>query len=168
MKKQIAVSIGVSVLFALTGCQSTLSAPSTNPTDAPRSSIVMDDALVSQLLQTYNWQLLSVTDKAGKPTAQALFASGIKPLLASFDKNSIYLKNTCNNMRGDYKVMDGQLVVGDMASTMMMCEPALMAVDRLAPSLITGAYTIDKPQAKLPILTISSDGYISQFQAIQK
>lgn len=167
MKKQAVALMGVGVLATLTACQTSADAPSTKSA-TPMLSTTMDSALASQLLQVYDWQLLSVTDKAGKPAAQELFASGIKPLLVSFDKSNVRLKNTCNNMWGGYKVADGRLAVGDMASTMMLCEPALMAVDRLAPSLITGAYTVDKPQAKLPILTITSDGYVSQFQAVQK
>ena len=71
-------------------------------------------------------------------------------------------------MWGSYQLVDGRLVVGDMASTMMLCEPELMAVDSLAPSVITGIYTINKPQGKLPVLVIESGQQISQFQAIQK
>lgn len=170
MKKQMFALMGVALLTTVVGCQaSSNNLPSTQQTSKAQAlSTTMDTAIIGQLLQSYDWQLVSVTDKAGKPAAQALFAQGVKPLVAMFDKDSVRLKNTCNHMWGSYQLVDGRLVVGDMASTMMLCEPALMAVDSLAPSVITGIYTINKPQGKLPVLVIESGQQISQFQAIQK
>ena len=170
MKKQMFALMGMALLTTVVGCQASLNnLPSTQQTSKAQAlSTTMDTAIISQLLQSYDWQLVSVTDKAGKPAAQALFAQGVKPLVAMFDKDSVRLKNTCNHMWGSYQLVDGRLVVGDMASTMMLCEPELMAVDSLAPSVITGIYTINKPQGKLPVLVIESGQQISQFQAIQK
>lgn len=172
MQKQFMVLVALAVLAGVAGCQSSQggvvqSMPALSPTSEVVSTMV-DKALIGQLLQAYDWQLVSVTDKAGKPTAQGLFNSANKPLVAVFDKNSVHFKNTCNHIWGNYQITDGQVKVGDMASTMKLCESTLMAVDNLAPDTLVGAYTIDKPQGKLPILTISSNTQISKFQAIAK
>lgn len=156
MKKQLAVA-GVLAMTGLLGCQA-----------MPPMTTVPAMVVSSDTLQKYDWQLVSVTDKAGKPIKQELFNSANKPLVVSFDKDNVRFKNTCNHLWGSYKVVDTQVTVGDMASTMKLCEPALMAVDKLAPSTINGQYDFVQAVGKLPTLVVSSDEQISRFVAVAK
>ncbi|TWV83042.1 META domain-containing protein [Moraxella sp. VT-16-12] len=157
MQKQLAVT-AVLTMAGLLGCQATLPPMTTVP-----AMVVSSDTL-----QQYDWQLVSVTNQAGKPIKTELFHPANKPLVVSFDKDNVRFKNTCNHLWGSYQVVDTKVMIGDMASTMKLCEPALMAVDRLAPSTLKGQYDFVLAVGKLPTLVVSSDEQISRFIAIAK
>ena len=157
MKKQLAVALVV-MGVGLLGCQATL----------PPMTTVPARVVSSETLQEYDWQLVSVTNKAGKPIKKELFNPANKPLVVSFGEDSVHFKNTCNHLWGDYKVVDTQVTIGDMASTMKLCEPALMAVDDLAPSTLEGQFDFVLSADKLPTLVVSSDKQVSRFIAIAK
>lgn len=159
MKKQLAVMLGATMMVGLLGCQAPAVLKMT-----PVPAVVLS----GEVLQQYDWQLVSVTNKVGKSIKPELFNPANKPLVVSFDKDNVRLKNTCNHMWGGYKVVDAQVLVGDMASTMKACEPSLMAVDRLAPSTLQGAFDIVVSVDKLPMLVVTSKEQISRFQAIAK
>lgn len=146
----------VSLLIGLSGCQS-VSLPQ-NPSVLPMS--------VSSL-QAHDWQLVSVTDKAGKPVLPELFYQKDKPLIVRFDDSQVRFFHTCNRLWGAYRLEENRLVLGAMAATRMMCEPELMMVDTLAPQTLTGVVKL-QTSGKETVLTFSDDEKISRFVAVPK
>lgn len=80
------------------------------------------------LLGGYHWQLTQATDRYGQRIT-ALFVRPLKPLQLDFDGDRISVRNGCNGMGGNYRIVNGQLVVGPMTHTMMAC--ADFALNRL-------------------------------------
>lgn len=149
-------ALAVSLLIGLSGCQS-VSLPQ-NPSVLPMS--------VSSL-QAHDWQLVSVTDKAGKPVLSELFYQKDKPLIVRFDDSQVRFFHTCNRLWGTYRLEENRLVLGAMAATRMMCEPELMMVDTLAPQTLTGVVKLQTSD-KETVLTFSDDEKISRFVAVPK
>lgn len=158
MQKSQMTIIAALLLGGLIGCQT--------PQSVIQTTASTD--LTSGQLQSHDWQLVSVTNKAGKPIKTELFNPANKPLVVSFDKDNVRFKNTCNHLWGGYQVIGTKVVIGDLASAMKLCEPALMAVDRLAPSILKGQYDFVQVVGKLPTLVVSSDEQISRFIAVAK
>ena len=80
------------------------------------------------LLGGYHWRLTQATNRYGQ-RIDALFVRPLKPLQLDFDGDRISVRNGCNGMGGNYRIADGQLVVGPMMHTMMAC--ADFALNRL-------------------------------------
>lgn len=160
-----------STVLTLAGCQSmshsanaTTNAPIvTNPTQA------VTLPLTNSKLQNYVWQLMTVTDKAGKPILQELFYNANKPLLVTFAKDGkVRLDHTCNKMWADYMLTNDNVVVGGFAGTRMLCEPARMTFDRLAPSVLKGQYKLTQTGDGEPVLTVTHDNQVSVFKPVPK
>ena len=159
LKKVTTIAMFVSAL-AITGCQTTTIAQSgvTNPTQAV--TLPLADAT----LQNYRWQLVSVTDLAGKPTKPELFNQA-KPLLVSFDKGRVSFDNTCNRMWGNYSLTDANVLIKNIVSTRMMCMPeSRMAFDAAAPSTLQGQFKLTQDSKGTPMLTVTSVNQISIFK----
>lgn len=162
--QMLAVSLLTAVLAGVTGCQSTNAKPViTNPEQA------VTLPLTTTKLQNYVWQLMTVTDTAGKPVSQGLFYNANKPLIVNFDKNGkVRLNNTCNKMWADYMLTNDNIVVGDFASTMMGCPPDLAKFDNLAPSVLHGQYKLTQTTAGEPVLTITNANQVSILKPVPK
>lgn len=146
----------------LTACQS---APTI--TNNPQKAVTMP--LTDSKLQNYDWQLVSVTNAAGNNAQGALFADPAKPLIIKFEQGGkISFNNTCNKMSGNYMLTNDNVVVGDIASTRMMCEPARMAFDSLAPTTVQGQYKLTQDANGQPVLTVTSANQISVFKPVAK
>ncbi len=61
----------------------------------------------------------------------------------TFDGDLILVNAGCNSMRGSYSVEAGSLMVGAMASTMMMCEDALMEQETWVSVLLSSGPAIE-------------------------
>jgi heat shock protein HslJ len=61
----------------------------------------------------------------------------------TFGTDSISVHAGCNTMNGAAKIENGDLVVGDLASTLMACEDALDAQDRWVNAFLTAAPTVE-------------------------
>ncbi len=57
----------------------------------------------------------------------------------AFQDGRISANAGCNSMSGPYAVVDGMLVAGQLATTEMACDPALMEQDRWVAELLGGA-----------------------------
>ena len=57
----------------------------------------------------------------------------------SFKDGQVGINAGCNSMSGAYQIVDGRLVIGNMAMTEMGCEPPLMAQDQWVGTFIGGA-----------------------------
>lgn len=154
-----------STVLTLTGCQSM--ANSTPTVSNPTQAVTLP--LTNSKLQNYVWQLMTVTDKAGKPIAQELFYNANKPLLVTFDKDGkVKFANTCNKMWADYMLTNDNVVVGDFAGTRMLCEPNRMTFDKLAPSVLKGQYKLTQTGDGEPVLTVTHDNQVSVFKPVPK
>ena len=161
----LALSCLIAGTLVITGCQTTTIAQSgvTNPTQAV--TLPLADAT----LQNYRWQLVSVTDLAGKPTKPELF-NPAKPLLVSFDKQGrVSFDNTCNRMWGNYSLTHDNVLIKNIVSTRMMCLPeSRMAFDAAAPSTLQGQFKLTQHSKGTPMLTVTDNNQISLFKAVAK
>lgn len=160
----LALSCLIAGTLAMTGCQSIADSKSgmSNPTQA------LTLPLADATLQNYRWQLVSVTDLAGKPTKPELFNQA-KPLLVSFDKGRVSFDNTCNRMWGNYSLTHNNVWIKNIVSTRMMCMPeSRMALDAAAPSTLNGQFKLTQDTKGQPVLTVTSVNQISIFKSVAK
>ena len=113
------------------------------------------DALTTAFLQDYFWRLDSARSVDGR-RVDALFPDG-KPFELRFDSGRLMLTGGCNGLRGAFRIdVDGQLQTGPMLSTMMACEPALMAADKTMTELFAQPLDLMLVQGPQPTLVLLS------------
>jgi len=146
--------------LAAAGCQSTPSA--TAPVTHP---------VTNKDLQAYNWQLVDATRTNGNKVTQ-LFSNSAKPLTLSFfnsnGSNRVTFINTCNNMGAEYSVVNGNVQLSNMLSTMMACPEPQASFDTATLATVNGKYTLNKNANNVPILTITNSNQVAHFKAIAK
>ena len=160
----LALSCLIAGTLAMTGCQTRADSKLgiVNPTQAV--TLPLADAT----LQNYRWQLVSVTDLAGKSTKLELFNQA-KPLLVSFDKGRVSFDNTCNRMWGNYSLIHNNVLIKNIVSTRMMCMPeSRMVFDAAAPSTLQGQFKLTQDSKGTPMLTVTDSNQISLFKAVAK
>ena len=94
--------------------------PSTPSASAPNHA---------QLLGQYHWALQSATSAQGQ-RIDAFFPTKDKPMTLDFEAGRVSIGGGCNRSSASYLLDGNKLVVGQSASTMMACAPALMAADK--------------------------------------
>lgn len=157
-KLMMAATLAVGTMAA--GCQTTpaVTAPVTQP-------------LTSNMLQAYDWQLVDATRTNGQKINQ-LFFDPAKPLTLKFFKDNgndrVAFVNTCNNMGSDYKVVNGNLQLGNVLSTMMACPEPQASFDTATMATVQGKYSISKNANNTPILTIKNSNQVAHFKAVAK
>ena len=157
-KLMMAATLAVGTMAA--GCQTTpaVTAPVTQP-------------LTSNMLQAYDWQLVDATRTNGQKINQ-LFFDPAKPLTLKFFKDNgndrVAFVNTCNNMGSDYKVVNGNLQLGNVLSTMMACPEPQASFDTATMATVQGKYSISKNANNTPILTIKNSNQVAHFKAVSK
>ena len=157
-KLMMAATLAVGTLAA--GCQTSpaVTAPVTQP-------------LTSNMLQAYDWQLVDATRTNGQKISQ-LFFDPAKPLTLKFFKDNgndrVAFVNTCNNMGSDYKVVNGNLQLGNVLSTMMACPEPQASFDTATMATVQGKYSISKNANNTPILTIKNSNQVAHFKAVAK
>ncbi|MEW9625773.1 DUF4377 domain-containing protein [Rhodanobacter geophilus] len=105
--------------LALAAC-ATLATANGAPATPPRSAGSKATTPDAALLGGYHWQLAKATNRYGQRIA-AMFVRSEKPLQLDFDHGRVSVRNSCNGMGGNYRIVNGQLVVGPMMHTMMAC-----------------------------------------------
>lgn len=157
-KMMMAATLAVGTLAA--GCQTapTVVAPVTQP-------------ITSSALQAYDWQLVDATRANGQKVTQ-LFFDASKPLTLKFFKDNgndrVSFVNTCNNMGSDYKVVNGNVVLGNVLSTMMACPEPQASFDTATLATVQGKYSISTNANNTPILTIKNSSQVAHFKAVAK
>ena len=157
-KLMMAATLTVGTLAA--GCQTapTVTAPVTQP-------------ITANALQAYDWQLVDATRTNGQKVTQ-LFFDPSKPLTLKFFKDNgndrVSFVNTCNNMGSDYKVVNGNMVLGNVLSTMMACPEPQASFDTATLATVQGKYSISTNANNTPILTITNSNQVAHFKAISK
>ena len=158
-KMMMAASLAVGTLAAA-GCQTTpsVTAPVTQP-------ITVD------ALQAYNWQLVDAKRTTGDKVSQ-LFFDPSKPLTLNFFKDNgndrVSFINTCNNMGANYSVVNGNVVLGNVLSTMMACPEPQASFDTATLATVQGKYSISTNANNTPILTIKNSSQVAHFKAVAK
>lgn len=114
------------------------------------------DAVTTAFLQDHHWSLQSASNAANQ-RIDALFPKD-RPFEVSFSGANVSISGGCNGLRGSYQInAEGQFVAGRMASTMMACEPALMAADNALSTLLAKPLRIMLVQGEQPTLILLSD-----------
>ena len=150
----------LAVVTLAAGCQ-------TNPSvTAP-----VEQTITSNLLQSYNWQLVDAKGTNNVKVPQ-LFFDPSNPLILEFTSengnNFVSLLNTCNNMAAGYSIVNGNVQVGNIRSTRMACPEPQASFDKAAVDTVKGKYSISKSANNAPVLTITNAYQVAQFKAIAK
>ena len=157
-KIMMAATLAVGTLAA--GCQTApiVMAPVTQP-------------ITANALQAYDWQLVDAKRANGDKVTQ-LFFDPAKPLTLKFFKDSgndrVAFANTCNNMGSDYKVVNGNVILGNILSTMMACPELQASFDTATLATVQGKYSISTNASNTPILTIKNNSQVAHFKAVAK
>lgn len=162
-RKNLALRMALPILTAtltLSACHTMPNTTTTHPTAA------VTLPLTNAMLQRYDWQLISVTNAAGNQAQQKLFVNG-NPLIVKFSPDGqMRFVNTCNRMWGSYSVTNNNVVVSDIASTQMLCEPERMAFDTLAPTTVQGQFKLTQNAKGELVLTVTSSNQINVFRPV--
>lgn len=151
---------GVLAVGTLAGCQTspTVTAPTTQ-------------ALSNTQLQSYDWQLVDAKLTNGVKIKQ-LFVNPAKPLILSFNnyngENRVNFKNTCNNMGAEYSVVNNNVQLNNVLSTMMACPEPQASFDTATMATVQGRYSLSKIGNNAPTLTITNANQVAQFKAVAK
>ena len=125
---------------------------------APAGQTVTD-AVTAAFLQDHRWLLESASTGANQ-RIDAVFPKD-RPFEFSFSGTNMSVSGGCNGLRGSYQInAEGQFVAGRMISTMMACEPALMAADKALSELLAKPLRImlvQGPQPSLILLSANND-----------
>ncbi len=146
----------------LAGCQTTpsVTAPVTQPT-----------AITTTALQTYNWQLVDATRTNGQKVSQ-LFFNPAKPLTLNFFKadgnDRVTFMNTCNNMGAEYSIVNNNVQLNNVLSTMMACPEPQASFDTATMATVQGKYSLSKSPNNILMLTITNANQTAQFKAVNK
>jgi heat shock protein HslJ len=107
----------------------------TPTTDSPAAIANADGGLL-QILQDHQWSLKSATDGQSQAIATLLPADA-PPYVFTFSAANLNFQGGCNTFGGAYQInAQGQLQAGQIQSTMMACEPALMQADAALAALL--------------------------------
>ena len=113
------------------------------------------DAVTAAFLQDHRWLLESASTGANQ-RIDAVFPKD-RPFEFSFSGTNMSVSGGCNGLRGSYQInAEGQFVAGRMISTMMACEPALMAADKALSELLAKPLRIMLVQGAQPTLILLS------------
>ena len=159
-KMMMAATLAVGTLAAA-GCQ-TMTPSVTAPVTQP---------ITADALQAHNWQLVDAKRTNGEKVSQ-LFFDPSKPLTLNFFKDNgndrVSFINTCNNMGANYSVVNGNVVLGNVLSTMMACPEPQASFDTVTLATVQGKYSINKNANNTPILTITNSNQVAHFKAVSK
>lgn len=147
-------TIALSIAATLTACQSI--APNST-SSAVEATSMNADAKLTTILAAHTWSY--------QPS------DSTTPIVLSFNAQNLNVATGCNNAFGAVKVKNSTLEVGRLASTMKMCEPALMAQEKFATDLFKDAklaISVDQSEPMQPVLTLqAANGQKYQFIGTQ-
>lgn len=111
-------------------------------------------------LGAQHWQLHDAVD-GNKHRLTGLFDSADKPLQLDFSDNRISVSNACNNLSGNYTIVDGRLVTELLMQTMMACaDPVMTARETTMKSLLHGqpSIIVSTPEDTPLLVMTAADG----------
>ena len=164
----IMMSSALAMGALITGCQSTTAMPHTN---TQTNSTITTYQITDAALQANSWQLVDAKTTNGKKV-DALFTNAAKPLTLNFmtveGDNLVTLNNTCNNISAPYTVVNGEVKLGNIISTMMACPDAEAKFDAAAVASVVGKYTLSQGANKTPMLVVTNNNQVAHFKAVAK
>jgi heat shock protein HslJ/uncharacterized lipoprotein NlpE involved in copper resistance len=108
----------------------------------------------AQAMENHVWSLVSATT-ADNASIEALFPAGGQGFAMTFRDARLNVTGGCNGLRAGYELNgEGQLAVGNAASTMMACEPSLMAADSSLAALLASPLELALVQGSAPTLAL--------------
>jgi heat shock protein HslJ len=143
--------------LSLAACASTPAASSAlapQPGKTAHSATWSTTTPDAALLGSYHWQLAQAAERNGQRIG-SLFVRPDRPLQLDFGGDRISVRNSCNGMGGNYRIVNGQLVVGPMMHTMMAC--ANLMLNRLDS-------VIGEVLNSRPAITVTRSGGTPQLQ----
>lgn len=115
---------------------------------------------MAETLEDHRWTLDAATS-AGNQPLDSLFPAADRPFVFGFAGSRLTVDGGCNGLRGSYKLgADGLLSPGRLASTMMACEPPLMAAEAAMAGLLAAPLELvlaQGPEPKLAMLAESGE-----------
>ena len=107
----------------------------------PTVTAPVEQTVTSNLLQSYNWQLVDAKGTNNVKVPQ-LFFDPKNPLVLNFmtenGNNFVSLMNTCNNLAAGYNVVNGNVQLGGIRSSRMGCPEPLSKFDKAAAETVQG------------------------------
>ncbi|WP_367108424.1 META domain-containing protein [uncultured Psychrobacter sp.] len=163
-KIMMAATLALGTLAA--GCQTT-----TTPKSSVEAPAPVAQPVTKQQLQAYNWQLVDAKRSNGDKVTQ-LFVDPAKPLTLNFFKDNgtdrVSFMNTCNNIGGEYSVVDGSVQLSNVFSTMKACPEPEASFDTATMATVQGKYSLGENANNVPILTIKNDNQVAYFKGVAK
>jgi heat shock protein HslJ len=127
--------------------------------DNPAAQATRDTGLL-QSLQNHLWALAVATDGENR-RIDALFPTAGRPYTFTFTASMLNVQGGCNTFGGGYRInAQGQLEAGQMRSTMIACEPALMQADAALVALLAQPLHMEITQdlpPRLQLRTVSKE-----------
>lgn len=161
------ISGAIAMSALVSGCQTTSGMAEVDA----KASTITTYQVTDAALQVNNWQLVDAKTSDGKKV-EALFTNAAKPLTLSFttiDGNKmVSLMNTCNTISAPYSVVNGNVELGSMMSTMMACPDAEAKFDAAAVASVVGKYTLSQGADKTPMLVVTNNHQVAHFKAVAK
>lgn len=143
------------------GCQTTPNV--VTPTAQP---------ITSNALQAYNWQLVDAKRASNGEQVTQLFFDPSKPLTLNFmtvnGSNRVAFMNTCNNVGAEYSIVNGNVQLNNVLSTMMVCPEPQASFDTATMGTVQGQYSLGENANNVPILTITNQNQVAHFKAVDK
>lgn len=126
----------------------TLASCQTTPTiTTPTITAPVMQVITANAWQAYNWQLVDVKRTNGEQVTP-LFFNPQKPLTLNFLKangsNRVTFINACNNMGADYSVVNSEVQLGNVGSTMMACPEPQARFDTATLATVQCDYTLSR------------------------
>jgi len=161
------ISGAIAMSALVSGCQTTTGMAEGDAQAGNITTYQITDAA----LQANNWQLVDAKTTDGKKV-DALFTNAVKPLTLNFmsveGNNMVSLMNTCNTISAPYSIVNGNVELGSMMSTMMACPDAEAKFDAASVASVVGKYTLSQGADKTPMLVVTNNHQVAHFKAVAK
>lgn len=161
------ISGAIAMSALVSGCQTTTGMAEVDTKAGNITTYQITDAA----LQANNWQLVDAKTTDGKKV-DPLFTNAAKPLTLNFmsveGNNMVSLMNTCNTISAPYSIVNGNVELGSMMSTMMACPDAEAKFDAASVASVVGKYTLSQGADKTPMLVVTNNHQVAHFKAVAK
>lgn len=158
--RSVAIGEGRAIVLESDGCR-----PDAASATLPKLEPVRPGARtgLAEVLEDHRWTLTAATDAGHRPMA-SLFPAADRPFVFGFAGSRLTVDGGCNGLRGRYQLgADGLLRAGRLASTMMACEPPLMAAEATLAGLLAAPVEpalVEGPEPTLALLAESGEALL--------
>ena len=112
---------------------------------------------MAEMLEDHRWTLTAATGADNQPLG-SLFPAADRPFVFGFAGSRLTVEGGCNGLRGSYQLgADGLLSTGLLASTMMACEPPLMAAETALAGVLAAPVELVLVQGPEPTLAMLAE-----------